>query len=87
MSYNNQYDETVSVGDWLGSLFLTLIPVVGIVLVFVWAFGSSTKPSKRNFFRAYLIYALIFFVIGIGVTIAFWGIIAAGFGGLSGFYS
>ena len=56
-------DETVSMGDWIGSLLLTCIPVVGIVMMFVWAFGGSTKPSKRNFFRASLLLSLIIGVL------------------------
>jgi len=39
-------------------LLLSLIPVVNIVMFFVWAFGSE-NPSRRNFGRAQLLILLI----------------------------
>lgn len=56
-------EEPVSMGEWLISMLLMCIPCVNIVLMFVWAFGSSTKKSKSNYFKASLIFA------GIGVVL------------------
>lgn len=66
----------LSVGEWMLTIFLTAIPIVGIVLLFVWAFGSSTKISKANWAKAMLIwlvigiafYVIIFLVILGGVS-------------------
>lgn len=49
--------DTVFLKEWIWTLIVTVIPVVNIVMAFVWAFGGGTKPSKRNFFKAYLILA------------------------------
>lgn len=65
VNYNSvdpQTEQPVSLGEWLGSLLLLLIPCVNIVLVFVWAFGNG-KESKKNFFKAYLIYMAISVVL------------------------
>jgi len=51
-----------------------IIPIVNIVLVFVWAFGGNVNPSKKTYFQATLVWALI----GIVVTIIF-GVFAATF--------
>lgn len=67
MSFNNQYDETVSVGEWIGALIISAIPIVGLVMSLVWAFGSNAKPSKRNFFRAQLLLAVI--VTGVCIVV------------------
>ncbi len=67
MAYHDQYDETVSIGDWVGSMVLSSIPVVGFIMMLVWAFGSNAKPSKRNFFRAYL----ILWVVGLVLSVIF----------------
>lgn len=64
------YSETVSIGEWIGSMFLMMIPVVNFILVLVWAFGGS-KKSKSNFFKAYLILVLIGVVIGVLIGVFF----------------
>lgn len=49
----------VSVGNWLVTLLLASIPVVGFILLFVWAFGSDADPSKANWAKATLLWMLI----------------------------
>lgn len=64
-----ELEEPVSVGEWLISMLLMCIPCVNIVLMFVWAFSSSAKKSKSNYFKAYLIWACIWIVLGIVIVI------------------
>lgn len=47
----------VSVGNWFVTLLVSMIPVVGWVLLFVWAFGNNTEKSKSNWAKAMLIWA------------------------------
>jgi len=58
----------MSLGDWLITFIVLAIPLVNIVMLFVWGFSSSTNPNKANFCKAYLILALIgivlFFLFG-----------------------
>ena len=64
----NQYQITEtpnSVGDWVLTIFLTCIPCVGLILLFVWAFGSGTNQSKSNWAKAQLIWVAIGIVISI----------------------
>jgi len=65
----------ISFGEWFLTLFLVAIPLVGIVLLFVWAFGATTNPSKANWAKASLAWAaiaivlyLLIFVVIIGVV-------------------
>lgn len=53
----------VSLGDWMITMLILCIPLVGIIMLFVWGFADGTHPSKRNFCRAYLIWVLIGIVI------------------------
>jgi len=53
----------VSISDWFLTIFLTAIPLVGLILLFVWAFGSNTNPSKANWAKAGLLWAAIGIVI------------------------
>ena len=61
----------VSITDWIITFFLLMIPVVGIILLFVWAFGNDTNPSKANFAKAYLIIYLVFAVLAVLFMIFF----------------
>ena len=68
--------KPVSIGDWILTLIISMIPLVNIIMLLVWAFGSSTNPSKANWAKAYLafiailigFYMVLFFVIGMNTT-------------------
>lgn len=59
--------EEVTLGDWMVTILLSAIPVVNLVMLFLWAFGSTTNPSKANWAKA----TLIWMVIGIVLAILF----------------
>jgi hypothetical protein len=64
--------DDVSFGEWFLTIFLTAIPLVGIILLLVWAFGSTAKPSKANWAKANLAWAAIaiaFYVIFVVIII------------------
>ena len=77
MSDNSVSSETVSMGDWIVTMILSSIPIVGIIMILVWAFGGGAKPSKKNYARAMIIMAIIGIVLGIISSILFAGIFAA----------
>lgn len=73
--YNQMYEpgqdtSPMSMGDWLLTLLAAMIPCVGIILYFVWAFSRTTNVNRRNFCRAQLVIMgvmlaiyIIFFVL------------------------
>jgi hypothetical protein len=65
---NRASAPVMSLGDWIITLIVLAIPIVGLVMMFVWAFSSGTNPNKANLCKAYLIFALItivcFFLFG-----------------------
>jgi len=61
----NSEQVPVSVKDWIITMVITAIPMVGFIMLFVWAFSDSTHPSKKNWAKA----SLIFFAIIIGLYI------------------
>ncbi len=47
----DEYDETLGTGGFLGSLLLMSIPVVGLLIGLIWAFGGSRRVSSRSWRR------------------------------------
>lgn len=76
--YNGDMEEPMSLKEWLITDLLLMIPCVNFILMFVWAFSSSEKKSKSNFFKAQLIFAgcilafyiVLIFIFGIGAGFA-----------------
>ena len=68
-------NEPISMGEWVLTILLTAIPCIGIIMLFVWAFGDTknTKPSKSNYAKA----SLIWMAIGIAISIVFSSAITA----------
>jgi hypothetical protein len=56
---------------WLIIKLKLMIPIVNLVMPFVWAFGGGANPSKAIFFKA----QLIFIVIGIILWLIFAGVL------------
>ena len=59
----------VSTLGWLGTLILLSIPIVGLIVCIVWAFGSGNL-NRRNLSRACLILAVVGFVLLIVFSVA-----------------
>ena len=48
-------------------MFVTAIPVVGLLMILVWAFTGENE-SRKNYFRAILSWILIFVVLGVALV-------------------
>ena len=60
----------MKIGQWMVTKLVLLIPFVGIIMVFIWAFGSNVNPSKKTYFQAELIWSLIMTAIFILIMVA-----------------
>ncbi len=54
-----QSPKPVSVGDWMITLLITAIPIIGFIMLFVWAFGGGNKISKANWAKAIILWYII----------------------------
>jgi heme/copper-type cytochrome/quinol oxidase subunit 2 len=59
---NNEDSNYVSVGSWMWMMFVTVIPVLGLIMVFVWAFTGENE-SRKNYYRAILSWLLVLVVL------------------------
>ena len=65
---SHRSDTTISLGQWMIIMLIMLIPLVNIVMLFLWAFDGDTPPSKANWAKAILIWIAII----MGLCIFFW---------------
>lgn len=70
-----QTAPVLSLKDWVITLLISAIPVVGFVMLLVWAFSDSTNPNKKNWSRAALIFVAAMFVLYIVFAFLFMGAI------------
>ena len=61
-------DVPISIGQWMIVMLIMLIPLVNIVMLFLWAFDDNTHPTKANWAKAILIWMGII----MGLCIFFW---------------
>lgn len=53
----------LSVFGYVITMLALSVPVLGIILVFVWAFGSKTNLARKNYSRAIFVISGIFLVL------------------------
>jgi hypothetical protein len=84
-NYGRDINTPLTVGQWVGTLLLLCIPIVNLILLFVWGFSEDTNISKKNFAKAYL----IMMAIGVGISILLgilFFIFALAIAGSAGYY-
>ena len=68
---DNENDRNyISVGSWMWMMFVTAIPIIGWIMILVWAFAGENE-SRRNYFRAILAWILV--CVGLVVVLALLG--------------
>ncbi len=55
----------MSMKDWFITLLISYIPLVGLIMLLIWAFDSTTNLNKKNWAKA----SLIWMLVGIGLAI------------------
>ena len=72
--YQEQQAPIMKVGDWIIVFLITAIPIVNIIMLFVWGFGDGHNPNKSNWAKASLIMMAIVFVIYIFIALIVGGV-------------
>jgi hypothetical protein len=65
MSSSTHDSNYVSVGEWMFILFVGIIPVIGQIMLIIWAVMGDNQ-TRKNYFRA----ILAWFVVLVGTIIA-----------------
>ncbi|WP_026955326.1 hypothetical protein [Algoriphagus vanfongensis] len=64
----------LSLGDWVINIIITKIPLIGFIMLIVWAVDTNTEKNKANWAKAELISKLI----GLGIVLLIISIIGFG---------
>ena len=82
-SYSGQSgSEPLRVGQYMGMFLLMCVPILNIILLFMWSFGSPANLNQKNFARASLILGAVMLIFWIVAG----GLIMGALGGMTGGY-
>jgi hypothetical protein len=76
-----QTDKTMSLKDWIITLILLFLPIVGLVMLIIWA--ADKQDPRNTFSKAYLIVAggvfalILLMYLFIFIFIVFIGVMAS----------
>ena len=72
---NNFLQKPLTVGDWVLTLIVLSIPLVGFIFLLYWALSSTSNVNRKNYCIAVLIIGLIFGALV--VALMFMGVFAS----------
>lgn len=75
MQNNYMQNREMTLGQWMLTIFLSGLGIIGIILLFVWGFSADTPTSKKNYARAMLIFQGIALVLSFLFIPVFMGVI------------
>ncbi|MBE0570221.1 MAG: hypothetical protein IH618_01640 [Ignavibacteriaceae bacterium] len=81
----NQNYQPMTIGEWIITFIITYIPIVGIIMLFVWAFSDGNHPSKKTWAQATLILFAIAIVLGIIFATVIISMIGSMFGAMGSY--
>ncbi len=67
--YDNKLKVPLKTRSFILMEFLLCIPILRIVMLFIWSFGKNTNLNKKAFARSILIFWFILYVILIPIAI------------------
>jgi len=70
----NDQNKPLTVGDWLITLIVLSIPLIGLIFLVYWALSSSSNINRKNFCIAYIVIALI--ITALVIALIFMGALA-----------
>lgn len=62
LNYSDPNKSVMTLGEWLITLVIFMVPCVNIIMYFVWAFGNGNE-NRKNFCRASLIITAVSVVL------------------------
>jgi hypothetical protein len=67
-------NRTLDPKDWAITIFIASLPLIGVIMLFVWGFSDHTNIHKKNWAKGTLLIWLIGFLIFMAFLFLFGGI-------------
>ena len=81
MDFNSEFRHPpVNTGDWFLTIFIANIPILGLIMLVVWAIDKNGNPNKANWAKA----KLLWYALAAGLGILF--LILMGVGAVTGIF-
>ena len=77
-------NKVISTHEWIIVHLIMLVPVINVIMLFVWAFNDKTNLNKSNWAKASLVVWLIGFIIYFLIFLIFISFIASFFNNILG---
>lgn len=71
---DQQSVATMSYKEWALTIFLASLPIIGFILVLIWAFDTNTRINKKNWAKGTLLLMVIYFIIAMLFLFMFGGV-------------
>lgn len=55
----------VTLGNWVITLIITMIPILNIIMLFIWSFNRNTNVVKARWAQAVLILMAVWIILGL----------------------
>ena len=67
-------DKVMSYKEWALTIFISSLPLIGIIMLLVWAFDSNTNIHKKNWAKGTLLIAVIAIIFAVLILFVFGGL-------------
>ncbi len=55
MKKSGQNTSVMTIQEWVLTLIVSLIPIIGFIMLFIWGFSNNSNANKANFAKSALI--------------------------------
>ena len=77
---NKELAPILTVGDWVITLLISVIPILNLIFFIIWAFFTPTvNPNKKNFAKVAFAFLLISYVCSFLFASMLGAVLAAAF--------
>lgn len=66
--------QVMSVKEWALTIFIASLPLIGFIMMLVWAFDSTTNVHKKNWAKGYLLIMILMIVLSMLFLFVFGGL-------------
>ncbi|WKK65303.1 hypothetical protein [Lutimonas zeaxanthinifaciens] len=67
-------NRTLDAKEWALTIFISSLPIIGVIMLLVWAFTEETNVHKKNWAKGTLILWIIGFIIAFAFLFLFGGV-------------